>query len=155
MNENKIGPVVLIVEDGDEYLANLSRFVEGPKYLQSHSGADAIKVLDEQKVDLIYMDMRFDRIPLEDLLGDYEEAMRDRNRDAGKAWKHLQNNQGLFIIDAIKRAGHGEVPVILAYDFTNEQRRFENLTRVYPNLAWVPDNASPTEIRSLMDEVIG
>jgi len=28
---------VLIIEDGDEYLHNLSRFVPGPLYLQAHN----------------------------------------------------------------------------------------------------------------------
>ena len=38
-------PTVLIVEDGDEYLENLSRFVSGPTYIQAHSGTEAIEIL--------------------------------------------------------------------------------------------------------------
>ena len=35
------GRTVLIVEDGNEYLDNLSRFVLGPAYLQAHDGKSA------------------------------------------------------------------------------------------------------------------
>ncbi len=34
---------VLIVEDGDEYLCNLSLLVKGPRYLQAHCAADAVQ----------------------------------------------------------------------------------------------------------------
>ena len=60
---------ILIVEDGDEYLENLERFVPGPRYLQANGGAEALAVLAEQSVSLIYLDMRFDRVPREGLLG--------------------------------------------------------------------------------------
>ncbi len=147
-------PRVLIVEDGDEYLENLSRFVTGPVYVQAHDGAAALEELARGEVDLVYLDMRFDRIPREDLLGDHAAAARQHNGDSKRAWRYLQNHQGLFILDAIRRAGHGGVPVILAYDFSRERQRLEHLQKSHPLLRWVPDAVTPEEIHQLMDQAI-
>jgi len=151
MNE----PTVLIVEDGDEYLENLSRFVAGPSYVQAHSGAEAIEILASSDIDLIYLDMRFDRIPTADLLGDHAAATREHNGDPIRAWRHLQMNQGLYILDALRREGHGQLPVILAYDFSRERKRYEHLVKQHPTLRWVPDAVTPTEIRELMNQLLG
>ncbi len=141
---------VLIVEDGDEYLNNLGRFVPEPTYRQVHNGAEALETLAAGGVDLVYLDMRFDRIPRADLLGDHAALTRELNGDPARAWRHLANNQGLFILDAIRRAGLGEVPVILAYDFSREQPRWETLERNHAHLAWVPDAVTADQIRETM-----
>ena len=151
MNE----PTVLIVEDGDEYLENLSRFVAGPSYIQSHSGDEALDILANSDIDLIYLDMRFDRIPTADLLGDHAAATREHNGDPIRAWRHLQMNQGLYILDALRREGYSHLPVILAYDFSRERKRFERLVAQHPTLRWVPDAVTPTEIRELMVQLLG
>ena len=145
---------VLIVEDGDEYLENLSRFVPGPTYLQARSGAGAVELLTEQDVDLLYLDMRFDRIPRGDLLGDHAAATREQNGDPERGWRYLQNNQGLFVLAAVADAGHDDVPVVLAYDFSREGARLRNLRKRYPRLAWVPDAVTPEEIRMTMNRLI-
>jgi CheY-like chemotaxis protein len=147
-------PRVLIVEDGDEYLENLSRFVPGPRYRQAHTGAEALRMLDEEDVDLVYLDMRFDRIPNSELLGDHVVATREHNGDPVRAWRYLQLNQGLYILDAMRRAGHGDLPVILAYDFSRQRRRLEHLSRIHPSLHWVPDAVTPGQIRALMDRLL-
>lgn len=144
---------VLIVEDGDEYLDNLSRFVPGPQYIQSHSGAEALGHLGQGGIDLVYLDMRFDRIPEGDLLGDHAAATREHNGDPIRAWRHLANHQGLFILNAIKANGYGEVPVILSYDFSRERPRLRHLQKLYPNLHWVPDSVTPAEIQRLMEHI--
>lgn len=146
-------PTILIVEDGDEYLENLSRFVPGPTYLQAHSGAEALDVLSRQRVDLVYLDMRFDRVPRTTLLGDHAAATQAHNGDPLRGWRYLETNQGLFVLDALRRAGHGHVPVVLAYDFSREQRRLEFLQKQHPNLRWVPDAVTPEAIRALIDQV--
>lgn len=146
---------VLIIEDGDEYLENLARFVPGPRYLQAHDGAEALALLAAEPVDLVYLDMRFDRIPRERLLGDHEAATREHNGDPARAWRYLENNQGLFILDALRRAGHGGLPVILAYDFSRERRRLQHLQRLHPTLRWVPDAVTPEAIRGLMASLLG
>jgi CheY-like chemotaxis protein len=144
---------ILIVEDGDEYLNNLSRFVPGPRYLQAKSGAAAIFTLNSEQVDIVYLDMRFDRIPHGDLEGDHVQATRDCNGDPTRAWKHLQNNQGLYILDSLRRAGYGGVPVVLAYDFSRESRRYKILRQAHPCLSWVRDAVTPAEIRDLLEGI--
>lgn len=147
-------PSVLIIEDGDEYLENLSRFVPGPTYLQARSASAALDRLSQAAVDVVYLDMRFDRIPREDLVGDHAEATRQHNGDPLRGWRYLENNQGLFILDALARAGHGQLPVILAYDFGREPARRKHLQRRYPKLRWVPDAVTPTEIRATLLECL-
>jgi CheY-like chemotaxis protein len=148
-------PTVLIIEDGDEYLENLSRFVPGPRYLQAHTGAAALDLLAAESVDLIYLDMRFDRIATAELMGDHAAATREHNGDPVRAWRHLQMNQGLYVLDALRREGYGGLPVILAYDFSRERKRYERLARQHPTLRWVPDAVTPTEIRELMEQMLG
>jgi CheY-like chemotaxis protein len=148
-------PIVLIVEDGDEYLETLSRFVSGPRYLQAHHGAAALAALAEHPVALVYLDMRFDRVDEAELLGDRQRALQNSAGDAGRARRYLENNQGLFILEALRGAGHGELPVILAYDFSNEVARFARLLRMHPALTWVPDAIAPDEIRARLERVLG
>jgi DNA-binding response OmpR family regulator len=152
MNPNR---TVLIVEDGDEYLDNLSHFAPGPRYLQAHGGAQALAVLAAERVDLIYLDMRFDRIPEADLLGDRAAVARREGQDAGKVTRYLARNQGLYILEALRAAGHVQLPVILAYDFTSEPRRIAHLVRVHPSLTWVPDAITPDEIRARLARLLG
>ena len=144
---------VLVIEDGDEYLENLSRFVLGPRYLQAHCGTEAVEIIQNDKVDLIYLDMRFDRIPHAQLLGDHDAVTREHNGDPVRAWKFLANNQGLYILSALKQAGFAHFPVVVAYDFSKEPRRFENLRRSYPNLMWVSDAVSFKEVETLFAEI--
>ena len=144
---------VLIVEDGNEYLENLSRFVPEPNYLQTHNGPEALTALQHGGIDLIYLDMRFDRIPLSDLLGDHVAATRQQNGDPARAWRYLQNNQGLYILDHLARNGFANHPTIISYDFSREARRFQFLQQKHPHLGWVADAVTPDEIRHLMLEL--
>ena len=146
--------VVLIIEDGDEYLDSLSQFVQGPEYLQAKSGEQAVEILRQREADLIYLDMRFDRIPMNDLLGDHVKATREHNGDPLRAYKFLQNNQGLFILEKLRKENMAHIPVILAYDFSRQLKRYEHLKHIHPSLHWVPDAVTPTEIRNLMSQCI-
>ena len=77
---------VLVVEDGDEYITNLRTFVrEGIDYTQARSGAEACKLARERSPDVVYLDMRFDRTPLEWLLGDLVALSSRFNGDTGRA----------------------------------------------------------------------
>jgi len=146
---------VLIIEDGDEYRDNLTRFVPGPAYQQAHSGAEALALLAQGPVDLIYLDMRFDRIPRGELLGDHATATREHSGDPERAWRYLETNQGLFVLDALRKSGFGDIPVILSYDFAREPQRAAHLMKVHPSLRWVRDAVTPEEIAALMDELCG
>lgn len=145
------GPMtILIVEDGDEYLENLSRHVPEHRYLQAHDGVAALALLRTERVDLVYLDMRFDRTPAAALVGDFAQALRDCNGDERRARRQLENHQGLYILRELAEAGFGVVPVILAYDFSREAQRFARLVERYPLLQWAPDNVTPAMIRELL-----
>jgi hypothetical protein len=137
---------VLIIEDGNEYLENLRRFAPGPSYLQAHSGSEAVALLGAHSVALIYLDMRFDRSPRETLLGEHDGSEG--------AYRKLAQHQGLYILEALRKHGHVALPVILAYDFSREPRRFEQLARLHPSLTWMPDAANADEIRARIERLL-
>lgn len=147
---------VLIVEDGDEYLRNLERFVTGPVYFQAHNGEEALEILnsEEADIDIVYLDMRFDRIPPEELLGDHAKVTQELNGDPARAWQYLKNNQGLYILAEIHEKYGNMLPVVIAYDFSRELKRFNNLKRLYPELKWVSDRVTFTEIKNIFEEFI-
>ncbi len=147
------GQNVLIVEDGDEYLENLSRFAKGPTYFQAHSGAEALARLEAHEVSLVVLDMRFDRVPVSTLLGDIDKACREHG-SVDKAYRHLAHNQGLYILAALREHGYAELPVILAYDFTREPRRFAHLARLHPSLTWLPDDVTADELRARIERLL-
>lgn len=145
---------VLVVEDGDEYLDNLSLTVPGPSYLQAHDCAEALTLLAEAPVRLLYLDMRFDRIERTRLVGDHAALTRKHNGDPERAYRYLANNQGLFILHMLAQAGHGLLPTILAYDFSRELARFAHLQARHPGLTWVPDAITPGAIRDRMQRLL-
>jgi len=145
---------ILVVEDGTEYSDSLRRYLPGPRYLYAQTGDAALARAQTEALDLIYLDMRFDRIPRQDLLGDHAVAQAQHAGDSERAWRYLQNNQGLFILDALTRAGLAQIPVVLAYDFTAEVARLERLQRRYPQLSWVPDAITHREIERLLSGLI-
>jgi len=146
---------ICIVEDGDEYLENLSRFVPEPDYVQTHNGAEVLSTMQAGGIDLVYLDMRFDRIPLTDLLGDHVLATKQQNGDPARAWRYLQNNQGLFILNHLSQNGFANIPTIISYDFSRETKRFAFLQKRNPNIGWVADAVTPNEIRQLMLDLCG
>lgn len=138
---------VLVVEDGDEYLTNLTTFVsDGIEYLQSRNGNHACRSIKDAKPDLVYLDMRFDRTPVEELLGDMVQLTGRFNGDVSRARRFQQDNQGLFILRALRESGF-DGPVVLSYDFSGEERRFAALARRDPGLSYCPDYADARTIR--------
>ncbi|MGB0679790.1 MAG: hypothetical protein ACPGUV_09030 [Polyangiales bacterium] len=140
---------VLIVEDGDEYLSHLSRYLPGPRYLQAQNGTTALSTLAAHAVDLLYLDMRFDHIPTGALLGDHAATLPAHSGDSARAWRALAEHQGLYILAAIRAAGY-RTPAILAHDFQRDPARFARLAAKYAPLCWVPDAVAATEIRAAM-----
>jgi CheY-like chemotaxis protein len=146
---------IVVAEDGDEYITNLTTFVsEGMVYRQAKSGAQACQLIAQQRPDLVYLDMRFDRIPVEDLLGDIVQLTARFNGDVARARRFQQDNQGLFVLRAVRDAGFVG-PVILSYDFSAEERRFAALKARDPALRYCPDYADANTIRATILEAVG
>ena len=146
---------VLVVEDGDEYLTNLSTFVgRGISYTQAKSGGRACSLLASLQPDLIYLDMRFDRTPNEELLGDLVALTARFNGDVARARAFQQDNQGLFVLRALRDAGFVG-PVILSYDFSREERRFSALSARDPALRYCPDYADASDILAAIYQAVG
>ncbi|MBZ5714465.1 MULTISPECIES: hypothetical protein [Nannocystis] len=146
---------VLVVEDGDEYLTNLSTFVSrGIRYTQAKSGEQACALLSSLQPDLVYLDMRFDRTPNEALLGDLVALTARFNGDVARARAFQQDNQGLFVLRALRDAGF-RGPVILSYDFGAEERRFRALSERDPALSYCPDYADADTIHAAIQRAVG
>lgn len=146
---------VLVVEDGDEYLTNLSTFVSrGIRYTQAKSGEQACALLASLVPDLVYLDMRFDRTPNEALLGDLVALTARFNGDVARARAFQQDNQGLFVLRALRDAGF-RGPVILSYDFSAEERRFRALSERDPALSYCPDYADADTIYAAIQRAVG
>jgi len=145
---------ILVVEDGNEYLTNLSTFVaDGFSYRQAKSGIEAQRLLAQQWPDLVYLDMRFDRTPEEELLGNLVELSARFNGDVARARRFQQDNQGLFVLRALREANYAG-PVILSYDFGPEERRFRALSARDPCLRYCPDYADAASIRRVILEAV-
>jgi hypothetical protein len=145
---------VLVVEDGNEYLTNLSTFVaEGIEYHQAQSGGAACTMAAEISPDLVYLDMRFDRTPVEELIGDLVQLTGRFNGDVARARRFQEDNQGLFILRALRDSGYAG-PVILSYDFSTEERRFATLASRDPGLSYCPDYADANRIRDAIDSAL-
>lgn len=139
---------VLVVEDGNEYLTNLTTFVsDGFVYRQAQSGEAARQMVAQRRPDLVYLDMRFDRTPEEALLGNLVELSARFNGDVARARRFQQDNQGLFVLRALRESGYAG-PVILSYDFGPEERRFRALSARDPALRYCPDYADAATIRA-------
>ena len=146
---------IVVVEDGDEYITNLTTFVaEGMQYRQAKSGAAACALIGQRAPDLVYLDMRFDRIPEEDLLGDMVQLTARFNGDVARARRFQQDNQGLFVLRAVRDSGFAG-PVILSYDFSSEERRFAALKARDPALRYCPDYADANTIRATILDAVG
>lgn len=146
---------VLIIEDGDEYLTNLSTFVaEGFVYHQAKSGGAACQFIQHTQPDLVYLDMRFDRIPIEHLMGDIIALSTRFNGDVIRARSFQQEHQGLFILRALRTSAGYQGPVILSYDFRGEEQRFAVLSHKDPALTYCPDDANAQQIRVTMENAL-
>lgn len=137
---------VLVVEDGFEYTESLERFLgEGFSWTRAGSGPEALRLLGGGGWDAVLLDMRFDRVPEQALLGDLAATADRFNGDPVQARHFLEDHQGNFVLAAMREAGFA-VPVLLSYDFEAEPRRWEHLARTFPPVDYLPDNASPAEI---------
>lgn len=144
-------PRVLIIEDGHEYVTAYQRFLgDAFAFVRAGDGREALALLDDAPFDAAVLDMRFDRA--DHLLGDLA-ATTARYGDAARARRFLEDNQGTFILAALREAGH-DLPVVVSYDFGGEPRRFRNLARRYGPVGWLGDAAGPAEIRRALEAAV-
>jgi CheY-like chemotaxis protein len=148
------GQVVLVVEDGDEYLNVLTRFVPEYHYLQAHDGQQALNLLRTETIDLVYLDMRFDRTHEHLLLGDREKQATKFGGDEKRARRFLEKNQGLFILNHLCTEGFATTPMVLSHDFSSQSTRWQHLSRSYRNLSWLSDTLSPADIRAHFSSIL-
>ena len=136
---------VLVVEDGHEYTDTLERFAgDAAQWIRAGSGEQAAKCLRETPYDAIFLDMRFDRVDDDDLVGDLAGATI-RFGDRTRAAHYLQENQGVIILQWL-RSQSVTTPVLLSYNFDEEPRRWSRLADALGPVAYVPDSASPMGI---------
>ncbi len=144
-------PAVLLVEDGHEYINAYARFLgDMATFVRAGDGHEALTMLAQTVFDCVVLDMRFDRA--ECLLGD-EASLTQRFGCPARAHRFLEDNQGSYILAALREAGH-RVPVVLSYDFGAEPRRFANLSKRYAPLAYLDDAAGPAEIRAALSAAL-
>lgn len=143
---------LLVIEDGQEYITTLSRFLSQDfDMARAGDGGAALQALRETAYDVVFLDMRFDRVPAERLLGDLEQAAARCNGDRERGLRFLEDNQGTFVLAALREAGH-TLPVVFSYDFDSEPRRFRNLSKRFGPLDYLTDNAGPDQIRAALSE---
>jgi DNA-binding response OmpR family regulator len=139
---------VLVVEDGFEYSETLERFLkEGFTFERAGSGPVALARLVEADFDVVFLDMRFDRAPEGQLLGDVDDLADRFNGDPVQARRFQEDHQGNFVLAALREAGHA-VPVLMSYDFSSEPRRWQRLAERYAPVDFLSDVASPAEVSS-------
>jgi len=137
---------VLVIEDGFEYSETLTRFLaDGYSWERAGSGPVALERLVAESFDVVFLDMRFDRAPEDQLLGDLEAAADRLNGDPVAARRFLEDHQGNYILAALRAEGH-TVPVLVSYDFDGEPRRWARLQKRFAPLDYLPDNAGPADI---------
>jgi DNA-binding NtrC family response regulator len=129
---------VLVVEDGSEYRDAFRRLApagEDVEWLHAPDAAAARAILAARRVDAVFIDLVFDRTPVEALEGDPSRPLEHRVR-----------NQGFYVLDAVAAAIPEEAPVLIAYDFASQPARLNALRQVCPRLEGVPESSGAATI---------
>ena len=130
-------PVLLVVEDGTEYVEFARLFVgDAFEVLAARSAREALALLADPGADALLVDLRFDRAPREDLIGDVDAlAARLFGGDRARAFRHVQDQQGALVLGALREAGFPQRAVFV-HDFP--PRRLANLRALYGDVHAVP-----------------
>jgi DNA-binding LytR/AlgR family response regulator len=136
---------ILVVEDGREYVEGFRRLAAAKgveaEFARAGSLAEARLALGEARPDAVFLDVVFDRTPEAELAGDLDALVARYGGDRERAVRHLATHQGFYVLDALADALAG-VRVVLAYDFTGEEKRLASLQERNPGLSGLPDGAS-------------
>lgn len=121
---------LLVIEDGTEYAEFARLFLDRDfAVTAAQSGAEALRALAAQSIDVLLVDLRFDRAPVERLTGDFEaSAERLFAGDRARALRHLQDQQGVLILADLRAAGHHQ-PAVFVHELPS--RRLDNLRQLY------------------------
>jgi len=144
---------LLIVEDGQEYLDFFRLFLaEEHTYLHAQSGAAAYSLLDGKRVDLIVLDLRFERSAPEDLVGDVNQVANEYfGGDLTRAQRFVADNQGTLVLAELRAKEHLQ-PVLFVSDLP--ARKLDNLRELYGEVRAVP-NFDAAAIRREIEAALG
>jgi len=142
---------LLVIEDGNEYAEFARLFLTGHFHiLVAQRAADALACLRSDRVDVLLIDLRFDRAVEADLVGDVAAtAKRLFAGDRERALRHLQDQQGVLILAELRAAGFGQRAVFI-HEFL--PRRMENLRRLYGPVHALPTFDCAALLRALEEE---
>jgi hypothetical protein len=121
---------LIVIEDGTEY-EEFARLLVGDAFeiTPCHSAQEAVRANTTRPADALLIDMRFDRSPPGDLVGDLRDtAHRLFAGDRARALRYLQDQQGALILAALRAAGCVARAVFVC-DFP--PRRLHNLRTLY------------------------
>ena len=128
---------MLVVEDGTEY-EEFARTFLGARFdiVAAHSAEEALAVLRDRHVDVLFVDLRFERAPATALVGDVDAtARRLFGGDRVRALRWIKDQQGTLVLAELRRAGFAQRAVFV-HDFKKE--RLENLGKLYGDVHAVP-----------------
>lgn len=128
---------MLVVEDGTEYEEFAKTFL-GERYdvTAARSASEAIAALKQAPVDVLLVDLRFERAPADTLVGDVEStARRLFGGDRARAIRWIKDQQGTLVLAEIRKAGFAQRAVFV-HDFPEE--RLKNLAKLYGDVRAVP-----------------
>ncbi len=136
---------ILVVEDGREYVEGFAHLAAAKgadaAFVRAGSLAEAREALRQARPDAVFLDVVFGRTPEAELAGDLDALVARYGGDRARAVRHLATHQGFYVLDALADALAG-VRVVLAYDFTGEEKRLASLRERVPALSGLPDGAS-------------
>ena len=145
---------VLIIEDGFEYTDRAHQWLgEDFEFTRAGNGAEALALIQETAFGLVYLDMNFNRVPLDELLGPWNEIFDRFGGDREQARGFLETHQGVYILSALREAGCG-LPVLVSYDFSAEPKRWAHLRSQYKPLHYLSDNAGPDQVHNALTELM-
>lgn len=128
---------LVVIEDGSEY-CEFARLFLRPDYeiSQATSAASTLALLRQRTVDSLLIDLRFDRAPTSELIGDVTAtAAQLFGGNQGRALRYLQDQQGILILAELRRHGFAQGAVFV-HDFP--QKRLQNLQKLYGAVRAVP-----------------
>jgi hypothetical protein len=125
---------LLVIEDGDEYVGFVHALLPDVPCTSARNAAEALERASGASSYLV--DLRFDRIDPSTLVGELRVVARELfGGDEDRAARHLVDEQGIYILKALRRAGH-DGRAIFVHDFT--PRRLGHLRDRYGDVVAMP-----------------